>query len=219
MPWGPPKSPKSGTKQRAAYKEGRRGLGAAPYDHAGEDFGEDDGEAVYSFDDPDEGSLFITPGRTDEICNMVREGVAIPTAAAAMGIPDSLWSSWLETARKHKADRRKPGFGVNESPYVYFLARVNQAKAQCEASLAMAIHGAAKHDFKAATWHLERMASKRYHLATKLDIAASMAGGDKVDIGKLGTAELLRLAKGQVEDDVKALPADTNVVDGELEGE
>ncbi len=213
MPYGPPKKPKQNVKAIAEYREGRRGVGAAPYDHAE---GSDDDVEGWDFTDPDEGSPWITPERTEALCAMVRKSVAIPVAAGALGLGD-IWQTWMKTGREDKSRGKKPGFDVNESPYLYFLAELNKARCQAEATRTMAIHDAIEGDWKAADTLNTKIAPKRWHVAQKIAIEASM-GGDE-DVGKWSTAKLLQAAKGQLPDDSPKLALPENVVDGEIEGE
>lgn len=208
MTWGPPKT----LKQRAGLKPGRKGLGSAPYDHIEQPFadlskpapGGEEGEE-WDFTDPDDPeSNQITPARTKAMTDQVQRGVPIPVAAAAIGIRGDLWNSWCKTAREHKKKRLKGGFEVGQSPYVYFLDRLNQAKAQAESTAVMSWYGAIQYDWKAAMAWAERAAPVRYHLATKLEVASKT--GNTVDIAAMPTATLLALAKQQVD----TLPALTS---------
>lgn len=192
MAWGPPKTP----KQKTGYNSARRGGAAAPYDHvdAKDDSLDDDEGIVLDFDDPDPDCNVITPRRTLAMTEMVKVGVPVHVAAAAIGIKGELWKSWSKTARVHKEKSLEGGFEKGQSPYVYWLDQVHAAKAQYEASLIACIGNAASHDWKAAAWMLERFAASRWHLASKLELSAK--SGDKVDIQSLPTAQLLALAKG-----------------------
>jgi hypothetical protein len=216
MAYGAPKKPKAG------YKEGRRGLGAAPYDHVDPGMDQLDGpvkdEVQFDFFDPDEGSNQITPARTEAMTNQVRSGVPVTVAAAALGIEKDVWNHWCRTGRAHKEKKLKGGFGAGESPYVYFVNELNKAKAQAESMAVQKWFSAIEGDWKAAQAWLERTASARWHLTTKMEIAAK-SGSDE-DVGKWSTAKLLQAAKGQLEaGETKALTAGEEPVDGIIEEE
>src|SRR3954466_10627989 len=125
MAWGPPKTP----KQRAGYKEGRRGLGSAPYDHVDAESDSTDGEGGVDLDfrDPDPDTHVITPMRTIAMTNLVKTGVPMHVAASAIGIKATVWQSWCATARKHKDAGKVGGFELGQSPYLYWLEKVNEA--------------------------------------------------------------------------------------------
>lgn len=201
MAWGSPKTP----KQKAGYATHRRGGAAAPYDHvdAESDSLDSDEGIVLDFDDPDPDCNVITPKRAAAMADLVKVGVPVNVAAASLGIKGVLWSSWAKTARVHKEKGLVGGFDKGESPYVYWLDRVHEAKAQYEAGLIACIGNAAQHDWKAAAWMLERFAARRWHLASKIELEAK--SGNSVDIAALPTAALLQLAKQQA---VPALTAD-----------
>jgi hypothetical protein len=169
---------------------------------------------VLDFDDPDPDCNTITPKRAAAMAELVKVGVPVHVAAASIGIKGELWKSWSKTARAHKEKGLEGGFDKGESPYIYWLDRVHEAKAQYEASLIACIGSAASHDWKAAAWMLERFAARRWHLGTKISIEAS--SGNKVDIASLPTATLLALAKQQV-DSVPQLtagaPSDAELVE------
>ncbi len=215
MAYGGTKTPKQRPQAIADYREGRRGVGSAPYDHA-EDT-EKDVDEGWDFSDPDEGSPWITPERTEALCAMVRKSVPIPVAAGALGFVGEVWQTWMKTGRDDKARGKKPGFGVNESPYLYFLRELDKARCQAEATRTIAIHNAIENDWKAADTLNTKIAPKRWHVAQKIAIEASM-GGDE-DVGKWSTAKLLQAAKGQLPDDSPKLALPENIVDGEVEGE
>lgn len=213
MPWQPPKRPRQGTQAHRAALEG----GDEPEPREDD---EDDEDAEYDFTDPDEGSPWITPARTVAMCDMIRRSVPIGVAADAMGFTDDVWQLWMDRGAEDKKARKVPGFGVNESPYLYFRNKIRQARAQAEADRVMSVHNAAKHDWRAAESLNKSLAPRRYNPATRVEFEASLKGGKEVDIGKLPTAELLKIAKGQAED-IKALPASTSQepVDAVIEGE
>lgn len=197
MAWGPPKTP----KQKAGYANHRRGGAAAPYDHVdaeNDDLDSDEG-IVLDFNDPDPDCNTITPKRSAAMAELVRVGVPVHVAAASIGIKGTLWKSWATTARVHKSKGLEGGFEPGMSPYVYWLDRVHEAKAQYEAGLIACIGNAAQHDWKAAAWMLERFAARRWHLASKVELEAKSSGVD-VDISKVSNATLLKLAKQQTGD-------------------
>ncbi len=217
MPYGAPKKPK------AAYKPGRRGLGSAPFDHVDPDMSDptslakDDEDVAFDFFDPEEGSNQITPARTEAITNQVRSGVPVTVAAAALGIEKDLWNYWCRTGRAHKAEKRPGGFEKGQSQYVYFLNELNKAKAQAESTAIQKWFSAIDGDWKAGQAWLERTASVRWHLPTKIEVSAK-SGADE-DISKWSTAKVLLAAKGTVPEEPKALTAGEDPVDAEIEGE
>jgi hypothetical protein len=157
----------------------------------------------------------LTPMRLTAMEALVKLGVPIPVAATSLGCGRRV-KEWAKLARAH-GDRDMPGgFGEGESPYVLWLHRMDAARAYSEASLVSAIAMAAPNDWKAAAWLLERRASKRWHLATRMEIAAGE--GNKLEITSFSTDKLIAIARGLLPDEAvketKALPAD--ITDAEI---
>lgn len=194
----------------------RSGGKASPYDHSPES----EGELTDEFDkaqrlikDEPEGAL--TPMRIAAMEGLVKLGVPIPVAATSLKCNKRV-KEWAKTARLHAESGKKPGFGEGESPYLLWAETMDSARAYNEAYLVQCITQAALTDWKASAWLLERRASKRYHLQSKLEISAGAGKG--LEITSFSTDKLLAIAKGLLPaEDIKetrALPAD--IVDGEL---
>lgn len=197
-------------------KQKRAGGKAAPYDHTQVE----ESELSAVFEETarmvaNEPRGALTPMRITAMTALVKNGVPIPVAATSLGCGSRV-KDWTDTARRHAAKGMTPGFGDGESPYLLFLQEMDSARAFAEATLVQAIYMAAPNDWKAAAWLLERRASKRWHLQSKIELTAK--SGEKLQIETFSTEKLLQMAKGLVDGDqikeTKALPAD--VQDGEI---
>lgn len=206
-------------------KPKRSGGKAAPYDHADGDESELV-PAMLTIKNPDplaRGSE-LTPMRVVGMAELVSKGVPIPVAAGSIGIPGHAWKDWARNGRHDKAMGKQAGFGEGESKYLFWLLKMDEARCQFEAQCVVAIQTAAVMDWKAAAYLLERRASKRWHLQSKLEITNEAKS--KLEITAMSTDKLIAIARGLLpaEDikETKALPADIEdgvLLDDELQSD
>lgn len=86
----------------------------------------------------------------DQLCALIAGGVPIRLAARSLGIGRSTLYDW----------RAAGGEGL--APYVTFVAKLERALARVEATLTLSLTSAAKKDWRAAAWWLERRRPQRY---------------------------------------------------------
>lgn len=86
----------------------------------------------------------------DQLCNLISAGVPMRVAARSLGIGRSTLYDW----RNYGAQ------GIE--PYVTFEAKLKRALSRAEASLTLNLVSAAKKDWRAAAWWLERRHPERY---------------------------------------------------------
>lgn len=103
----------------------------------------------------------LNPDRAQRIAELVAAGNNVDTAAAAGGISEAAFYSWMARGRKERdrlagSSRAKPK--ASEAIYVEFLETIEKARAEAEARLVLLIHKAAQEPrtWQAAAWLLER---------------------------------------------------------------
>lgn len=194
----------------------RSGGKASPYDHSPP---YEESEPAAELDVIVITGKYLTPESVAEIARLVRLGVPIPVAATATGAgrrPEK----WAEKGRSDRALGYEGGFELGQSPELYFVEQIEQAQAGAEADLTGFIRLAAPNDWRAAAWVLERRASTRWHLQSKLEISAKDGKG-KLEISSMSTEKLLAIAKGllpaEAIKETIALPADArSIAEGEI---
>lgn len=103
-------------------------------------------------------NTLLTRALQRQICNSVRAGNWLETAAQAARIDRDTLFSWK---RKGRADIEE---GRTNSIYAQFVNAIARADAECEAASVARIRGAAERDWRAAAWYLERRHPERWTL-------------------------------------------------------
>ena len=96
--------------------------------------------------------LKLTPELAARICDAIRAGVRPETAATYNGVGARSYYRWMQLGRAADAD----------PVYVEFVEQVEFALAEWEARDVLLIGEAAKTDWRAAAWRLERRLPKVY---------------------------------------------------------
>lgn len=95
----------------------------------------------------------LTPDVQDKIVSLLRAGGYVEAAAQAAGISPSTFHDWMARGeRTGKADK----------PYRDFKAAVDQARAEAESMHLALVSRAARDDWRAAAWLLERQHPDRW---------------------------------------------------------
>jgi hypothetical protein len=128
----------------------------------------------------------LNEGRQAKLCDAIRAGVPPETAAAYAGIDESTFYRWLQRGRVADADPL----------YAEFAEQVRLALAEWETRDILLIGEAAKSDWRAAAWRLERRLPKRYGRRERHEIANADDAAFRVAIGAqpLNVVELHRAA-------------------------
>lgn len=92
----------------------------------------------------------LTPEVHERICALVRAGNFRETASAAAGIDARTLRNWLRRGAE------------GEEPFATFSTDLDEAETVAEARNVAIIGAAAKDDWRAAAWWLERKASARW---------------------------------------------------------
>ncbi len=95
----------------------------------------------------------LTPAVSAAICESVRGGAWIETAAAAAGVDASTVHSWLRRAD----DKEDCG-----EPFIAFSLAYKKARADAELEAISVIRGAMPKTWQAAAWYLERSYPERW---------------------------------------------------------
>lgn len=187
----------------------RTGGKSSPVDYTGTE------EEMTAVEPAKDYGKFLTPALIEEVKRQVSQGVPVPTAVTAVGAGNRA-KHWSEIARQKRIHKIPGGFGPGESPEVLFMEAVEQAKAQCESYHSMNMHRLAEHDWKASLALLERRASRRWHLQSKLSV--ELTKGKQLEITSMSHDKLIQIARGLLpQENIRetlSLPAD--VADGEI---
>lgn len=134
--------------------------------------------------------LRLTPDRQAAICDAIRAGVRPEVAAVFNGVGARTYYRWMSLGRAADA----------EPVYVCFVEAVELALAEWEARDVLLIGEAAKEDWHAAAWRLERRLPGVYGKRERHEIANAEEGSFRISAGptfdpdKLTTDELEQLA-------------------------
>jgi hypothetical protein len=108
----------------------------------------------------------LTPELQQKLVSAIAAGNYIETACALVGIGTTTFYRWLEL-----------GSGPNaRSPYREFREAVKKAEAAAEAKRIQIITEAAKEDWKAAAWYLERRYPERWGRRDRLQAELEHSG-------------------------------------------
>jgi hypothetical protein len=133
--------------------------------------------------------LKLTGERARRICDAIRAGIRPEIAAAYCGVSARTFYRWMERGRAADAD----------PVFVEFVEDVEHALAEWEARDILVIGEAAKTDWRAAAWRLERRLPKvygrrdRHEIANADDGSFRIAAAQTFDPDNLTTAELEQL--------------------------
>jgi hypothetical protein len=131
----------------------------------------------------------LTPERRVSICDAIRAGVRPEIAAVYNGVAARSYYRWMALGRAAGA----------EPSYLEFVEAVELALAEWEARDVLLIGEAAKGDWHAAAWRLERRLPKVYGRRERHEIANADEGPFRVSAGpsfdpeKLSVDELEQL--------------------------
>lgn len=107
----------------------------------------------------------LTPRLQAKICDAIRVGCYVETAAAYCGISKDTFYRWLRKGNEEE-----------EGIYRDFVDAVEKAIADAEFRDVMIISNAATTDWKAAAWKLERRAPDRWSRREKLSAQVEHSG-------------------------------------------
>lgn len=111
----------------------------------------------------------LTPEVQNAIVALVRAGNFVGTAAQASGIPASSVRVWLKRGRDAiERPSRSEHKRELDAPYVIFYNVLSRARADARTAMVMTVQVAAKDDWRAAAWYLEK--TDPQHFGAKLEI-------------------------------------------------
>lgn len=101
----------------------------------------------------------FTQALADKFVDIVRRGNFRETACAQVGVDPSTMRKWLRAAAN--GDKR----------YAAFVRSLDQAEAEAEDLMVTTIRLAAREDWKAAAWYLERRGPKRWGFKAQVEVS------------------------------------------------
>lgn len=153
------------------------------------------------------------------IVEQIKAGNYIETAAAYAGINKSTLYDWLKRGGRELqrlAQNPRAKIKKSEAPFVEFSNAVEQAQAFAESRDVVLIANAAKTDWRAAAWRLERKFPKKWGRQERVEVSGPEGGPieTKPDLSKLSDEELAVLYGL-----VSKAAADPSESDGYAEGD
>ena len=136
--------------------------------------------------------LKLTPKLRERLCTLLRAGNYVETAAKCCAIHKDTFYDWMKRG------------GSGEEPYASFADDIHQAMAESEARDIAIIGAAAKAQWQAAAWRLERRFPDKYgrHDRTRIEGKVDVEVGDDKLANKL--ARLIAGAAGDPGDKERA---------------
>lgn len=105
----------------------------------------------------------LTPAVRDELVAGVRSGATYEACAEAVGVAGRTFRRWLERGEDAEAMVEERGECPRlERPYLDLWQRVREARAAAEIEAVETVKAAARSDWKAAAWYLERVNPEAY---------------------------------------------------------
>lgn len=101
----------------------------------------------------------FTQALADKFVEIVRRGNFRETACAQVGVDPSTMRKWLRAAAN--GDRR----------FTKFVRALDEAEAEAEDVMVAAVRVAAKNDWRAAAWYLERRGPKRWGFRAGVEVS------------------------------------------------
>lgn len=144
----------------------------------------------------------LTPELQAEICKVLAAGNYLETACAYVGLSRITVRTWMKAGARQK-----------KGHYREFLNAIKKAMAQAELSDVATIKAAAKDQWQAAAWRLERKNYKRWGRKDRQELTGKDGGAVKVQttqditdeqleriIGGAGSARITDAAQGAAGD-------------------
>src|SRR5437867_932088 len=122
---------------------------------------------------PGGASLKPTSDRQQRICDAIRAGIRPETAAIYSGVGARTFYRWMQQGRAADAGPQ----------YVEFVEQVELALAEWEARDVLLNGEAAKDDWRAAAWRLERRLPRVYGKRERHEIANADEGSFRITAG------------------------------------
>ncbi len=116
-------------------------------------------------------------GLGERICDFVRMGSYLETAAAAVGIDRTTLYAWLKHGNVfiEAEDAGKPR-NMKHAKYKRFVENITKAAAEAELMDLQRIDAAADNIWQAAAWKLERKHPQRYALTNRVEMTGKNGG-------------------------------------------
>lgn len=124
----------------------------------------------------------VSPEITKKICEAIRAGNYIETAAAYAGIDKATLYRWMKRGAREiervKTSEKKLKIRKIEEPFVDFCNAVEKALAEGEVRDLVIISNAATTDWRAAAWKLERKFPDKWGRKERLEAKMEHTGKD-----------------------------------------
>lgn len=137
----------------------------------------------------------ISPEITAKICDMLRAGNYLETAAAYAGVNKTTLYDWMKRGARELERVENAGLSAKvrkkEQPYVDFSNALTRALAEAEVRDLIIISNAAKNDWRAAAWKLERRTPHKWGKMERVEAKLEHSGKDG---GPIQTEQQINLA-------------------------
>lgn len=143
----------------------------------------------------------LTPELQDKILEAVRAGAYVETAVKAAGVSKQTFYNWLKRGNREKkrlAKNTRARMRKREAPYVEFVDAIQKTFAEAELRDLVLIGIAAKTQWQAAAWRLERKFPQRYARRERHEISGPR--GKPIPIVTAETADLEKLSDQELDD-------------------
>jgi rubrerythrin len=127
----------------------------------------------------------LTPDLQRQVCDTLRRGAYLETAAALAGVDRTTLQEWLRRGRRE-----------DDGPYVEFSRAVQSAQAEAEMRDLDRVDAAAEAGtWQASAWRLERRSPERWGRRTSVKLEAPAEGDDDAPMPGFRAVELTRCPK------------------------
>lgn len=143
----------------------------------------------------------LTPELQDEICEALRAGNYLETAARRCGLAKSTLHLWLHRGRleiDRLSENPRARMRKREAPYVEFSEAVKKAEADAETMAIAVIMLAGKTQWQAMAWYLERKHFDRWGRKQAIEHSGKGGGAIKSEVKAGLSAETIAAIKRQV---------------------
>jgi len=147
----------------------------------------------------------LTPEVTETICDLLKRGNYLQTAARYVGIAPETLGSWLRRGNELIAED-KDDYDEYEQLFVVLALEVEKARSFAEIKAVEVIRNAMPSQWQAAAWYLERTNNAQWGRTVRAEVTGDNGGPIQVDVDSvMRKVEALtqRVVKAEVIEDAE----------------